>query len=215
MTRPGLVPARNGGFSMIEVLVSLLIIVFGLLGLAGLQVRIQQSEFESYQRAQALVLLQDMVERIHMHRSTATCFHFTTNTTNGSPYLGTGSGNAPACSASTTNDNTMADDAISEWKDLLLGAAEDLAGSSVGAMAGARGCVSYDATTELTDAGGVALPGTGKYTVAVSWKGTIDTAPPVMADGVTPVNCGNDNALYGAETRRRAVYTQFRLAKLN
>ena len=85
MTRSGLVPARLGGFSMIEVLVSLLIIVFGLLGLAGLQVRIQQAEFESYQRAQALVLLQDIVERIHLNRNTATCFRFTTNTTNGSP----------------------------------------------------------------------------------------------------------------------------------
>ena len=76
MIRSGPVPARLGGFSMIEVLVSLLIIVFGLLGLAGLHVRIQQSEFESYQRAQALVLLQDMVERIHLHRVAATCFRF-------------------------------------------------------------------------------------------------------------------------------------------
>ena len=84
---------------MIEVLVSLLIIVLGLLGLAGLQVRIQQSEFESYQRAQALVLLQDMVERIHQQRVVAKCFRFTTDTAAGTPYLGAGSGGAPACAA--------------------------------------------------------------------------------------------------------------------
>ena len=59
-----LMRAPHRGFSMIEVLVALLIIVLELLGLAGLQVRMQQAEFESYQRAQAVILLQDMVERI-------------------------------------------------------------------------------------------------------------------------------------------------------
>ena len=209
MTRSGPVPARLGGFSMIEVLVSLLIIVFGLLGLAGLHVRIQQAEFESYQRAQALVLLQDMVERIHLHRVAATCFRFTTNTTNGSPFVGTGSGSDPTCSTGSAAIDTMAAAAISEWKDLLLGAAEELGGASVGAIEGARGCVSYNPATELIDpATGAAIPDTGVYTVALSWKGTTDTFAP-------PVNCGNDNALYGAETRRRVVSTTFRLARLN
>jgi len=192
---------------MIEVLVSLMIIVFGLLGLAGLQVRIQQAEFESYQRAQALVLLQDMVDRIHAHRLTATCFRYTTNTATGAPFLGTGSALAPTCTAGSTNDNTMAVDALMEWQSILLGASEDLGGSRVGAMAGARGCVSYDATTELLDPLGVAIPDTGIYTVAVSWQGTNDTFAPT-------VNCGNDNALYVAETRRRVVSTTFRMARL-
>jgi type IV pilus assembly protein PilV len=103
----------------------------------------------------------------------------------------------------------MAADAISEWKELLLGSAEDLGGSSVGAMAGARGCVSYDPATELTDpVTAAALPDTGLYLVAISWKGTNDTFAPT-------VNCGNDNALYGAESRRRVVSTTFRLARLN
>ena len=86
---------------MIEVLVSLLILTVGLLGVAGLQARMQTAEIEAFQRAQAIVLLQDMVERVHLHRVTASCFRFTTNTTNGSPYLGEGSGNAPTCSALT------------------------------------------------------------------------------------------------------------------
>jgi type IV pilus assembly protein PilV len=192
---------------MIEVLVSLLIIVFGLLGLAGLQVRIQQAEFESYQRAQALVLLQDMVERIHLHRVAASCFRFTTNTTNGAPFVGTGSGSDPTCSTGSAADDAMAAGAISEWKDLLLGSAEDLGGASVGAIVGARGCVSYDPATELIDSvTAAAIPDTGVYLVAISWQGTNDTFAPT-------VNCGN--TLYGAETRRRVVSTTFRLARLN
>ena len=42
------VSKRQAGVTMIEVLVALLIIVLGLLGLAGMQVRMHQAEFESY-----------------------------------------------------------------------------------------------------------------------------------------------------------------------
>ena len=64
---------------MIEALVSLVIIMFGLLGLAGLQTRMQQAEFESYQRSQALILLYDMVDRINTNRATVPCFVVTTD----------------------------------------------------------------------------------------------------------------------------------------
>lgn len=210
MIRPRPFSQRPRGFSMIEVLMALLIIVLGLLGLAGLQVRIQQAEFESYQRAQALVLLQDMVDRVHLNRATASCFQFTTNTTSGTPFLGVGATLTPACSASTSNDNTMANAALNEWSGLLQGASETLGGQSVGAIVGARGCVSYDAASELENPplSGVKIPGTGIYTVALSWKGLSDTFAPT-------VNCGNDNTLYVAETRRRVVSHTFRMAKLD
>jgi len=71
----------------------------------------------------------------------------------------------------------------------------------VGALVGARGCVSYDAGSALPDA-----PDTGIYTVTIAWQGTVDTVAPAVA-------CGNDR--YGAETRRRVVSTTFRLARLN
>ena len=207
MTSPNGIRNCHGtqtGFSLMEVLVSLLIVMLGLLGLAGMLARMQQSEFESYQRAQALVLMQDMVDRLNVHKLTATCFRIT-NVATGTPTLGTGSGGAPACSAGTANDNTEATAAMAEWDSLLKGSAETSGGSSTGAMIGARGCIGYDATTELLDTTGAAIPGTGIYTVAVAWQGNSDTFVPV-------VNCGNGQ--YGAETRRRVVFTTFRLAKL-
>jgi len=197
-------PSAQSGFSMIEVLVSLLIILLGLMGLAGMLTRMQQSEFESYQRAQALVLLQDMVERVNLHRVTASCFQFT-DPAAGTPFLGTGSSGAPACAASTANDNTQAYLTLTEWHSLLQGAAETKGGVAAGAMVGARGCVSYDASTALLDPTAAVISGTGIYTVAVAWQGTIDTFAPV-------INCGN--GLYGTETRRRLVFTTFRLAYL-
>ena len=208
MTRSRLISSRQAGFSMMEVLVALMIILLGLMGLAGLLTRMQQAEFESYQRAQALVLLHDMVERINLHRVTALCFQFT-DPTLGTPYIGTGSSGAPACSASSSNDNTQADITLAEWHSLLQGAAETKGGVGAGAMVGARGCMSYDAASELLDPTSAAIDGTGIYTVSVSWQGTTDTFAPT-------VNCAN--GLYGtpatADTRRRTVSTTFRLAHL-
>jgi type IV pilus assembly protein PilV len=205
MTNMKMIPSRNSGFTMIEVLVALLIITLGLLGLAGLQARMQQAEFESYQRTQALVLLYDMVDRINVNRVTAPCFVITTNATAGTPYLGAGSGALPACSYGTAADNANALAALAEFDNLLKGAAETRGGADVGAMVDARGCVIYDSTTELLDAGGAVMPGTGIYTVTLAWQGTADTFAPT-------VNCAN--TLYGAETKRRVVSTTFRLAHL-
>jgi type IV pilus assembly protein PilV len=196
--------ARQSGTSMIEVLVSLLLIVLGLLGLLGLQLRIQQAEFESYQRVQALVLLYDMANRIHAHHITASCFRV--SNPDGTNWLGTGSSATPACAVSNANDNSMALSAISEWQSLLLGATETKSGVSVGAMLGGRGCVYYDATTVLLDPIGAPLPDTGLYTVAVTWQGAVDTF-------ASTVNCANGQYA-GGETRRRVVSTTFRLAEL-
>jgi type IV pilus assembly protein PilV len=205
MNHSRVISDRQSGFTMIEVLVSLLIIVLGLLGLAGLQTRLQQAEFESYQRAQALVLLYDIVDRINYNRATAPCFAITTNT-NGTPYYGTGSSALPSCGSSTVAHQAMANAAMAEWDTTLKGAAETKGGVAVGAMVGARGCVTYDATTELVDSLGATLSGTGIYTAVVAWQGGGSTVAPA-------VNCGNN--LYGAETERRAVSTTFRLAKLS
>jgi type IV pilus assembly protein PilV len=198
------VGTKQAGFTMLEVLIALLIIVLGLLGLAGMQVRMQQAEFESYQRTQALILLYDMVDRINLNRETASCFAFTTGA--GTPFVGTGAAAPTGCAASTSANNTMADTSIADWDLALEGAAEVQGGVSVGAIVGARGCVSYDAASELLDAGGAIIPGTGIYTVAVAWQGTVDTVAPAVA-------CGNNQ--YGAETLRRTVSTTFRLARLN
>ena len=77
MSSPG---ARERGFTMIEILVSLLLIVFGLLGMLGLQAQATVAEFESYQRGQALILVQDMADRVGTNRSAAGCYAITTDT---------------------------------------------------------------------------------------------------------------------------------------
>lgn len=206
-------PVRNlqnktqTGFSMIEVLVTLIILLIGLLGLAGVMIQSQRSEMESYQRVQGLILLQDIVGRINANRKVASCYAFTTDTSAGTPYLGTLATAAPAaCTTGTTAQNTQVSTDLTAWNDLLNGAAET-SGGNVGAMIGARGCISYDNTTLLNDTTtGAPITGTGIYTVAVAWQGMGNTF------AATP-NCAQGK--YGTnDASRRVVSLTFRTASL-
>lgn len=183
---------RQQGSSLIEVLVTLVILMLGLLGLVGLMLQSQRSQVESYQRVQALVVLQDMVNRINANRKVAACYAFTT-AVNGSPYLGSGSALAPACALGTAEQNARAVQDMTEWNSLLLGSSEKSStGDDVGAMLGARGCVSLVA---------------GVYQVSVAWQGNGKTAAP------PGVNCATD--LYGDDAQRRAVTAPLQIADLS
>ena len=142
------------GFTLVEVLVTMVILAIGLLGLVGLQARVQVLQVESYQRAQALMLLNDMAGRIANNRNHAA--DYVTSTP-----LGTG---VSDCSSFGTTTRQLSD--ASDWCSALQGAAETSGGgSNVGAMVGGRGCVD--------DLGG------GAFLVTVAWQGLIPiTAPP-------------------------------------
>lgn len=72
MNRPRPVGRRGAlGFSMIEVLVTMVIVAFGLLGLAGFVTRANAVSVESNQRARALALMEDMAERIRNNKGEA------------------------------------------------------------------------------------------------------------------------------------------------
>lgn len=133
----------QSGFSMIEVLVTIAILVFGLLGLGALQTVTTMAELEAYQRSQALVLVQDMSDRIAGNKANALS------------YVANDVGlSAVDCSTKTT----IADRDLCEWGNELFGAAEVTSGgTNTGAMIGARGCVTQ------------ASPNVYKITIA--WQG--------------------------------------------
>ena len=181
------------GSSMIEVLVTLVILMLGLLGLVGLMLQSQRSQQESYQRVQAMVLLEDMANRIRTNRKVAGCYVITTTTT-GTPYLGNTATAAPACTTGTAEQRTRAIQDMTEWSGMLSGDAEKLGANNVGAMIGARGCV------ELVAA--------GVYRVSVAWQGNSETFAPA-AD----VACASGK--YGTEAQRRAVSVNLQIANLS
>jgi len=187
-TSPIFPPARRAsvrGVAMLEVLISLLIVAFGILGLFGMQAQASVAQMESYQRAQALVLVKDMAQRLEANR------------TNAADYL-TGANDAGAtapgdCSTKTT---TAARD-LCEWGTLLQGAAElDSSNNKVGAMIGARGCISKPDPISKPNL----------YLVAVAWQGLRETGAP-------PVDCGKN--AYSSEPARRAATVVVRIPVLS
>lgn len=153
---------KNSGFSLIEVLVTIVILMVGLLGLAGLQGYALTSQLESYQRSQALILLKDMADRISANRIDAASYVTT---------LG-GDVACPAAGASVAKTD------LNEWCNALMGSAETTNGvANAGAMIGARGCI-YET---IAPASGVPA----QYVVAVAWQGMNKTAVPV-------IDCGKD-----------------------
>ena len=197
------------GFSLIEILVTLLILTLGLLGLMGMQVMAHQAEMESYQRAQAIVLMSDIVDRINTNRKGATCYAITG--AGGTPYLGTtgadkynvGGYSCPSLATNPAAVNRAGFD-LQAVDQMLLGSAERAAdNSAIGAMLGARACIGFDSASQ-------------GYTVAVAWQGMSKTfSPDTWPTGSTPVvarKCALN--LYGDDTQRRVIWTTVLIASL-
>lgn len=55
---------KHSGFTLVEILVTVLILSIGLLGLAGLQVRSMKGNHNAYLRTQATILAYDIIDRM-------------------------------------------------------------------------------------------------------------------------------------------------------
>lgn len=173
---------------MIEVLVTMVILLIGLLGLAGVGARANVTELESYQRVQALLLLQDMSDRLNANRGVVTCYSAAaTGVQVGNGYSGT-----PACGAGNAQQNAQAVADLLAWDSMLKGSAEVKGTSKIGAMIGAVGCISLiDAVNSV-------------YLISVSWQGLLSTAAPAATA------CGF--GLYSDEKMHRVVTTTVRIS---
>ena len=170
------------GATMIEVLITIVILAFGLLGLVGLQAKVQLAEVESYQRAQAVVLLNDMVDRINANPGTA-------NNYVSASVFGTGFTDASPCPTAVGPARDQC-----EWSVALKGAAELQGTTKLGAMSGARGCIER---LQAPNTGvGVCTPGI--YLVTVAWQGLDTTVAP-------SATCAQSLNVYGGDTYRRAI----------
>ena len=163
------------GATLIEVLVTIVILTFGLLGVAGLQVRMHLAQAESYHRSHAVLLLQDIVDRVNANRINA--LNYVTPAA-----LGTGS----AVQDCTGLTGAALD--LCEWNNALLGTAESTAsGQNAGGMIGARGCIAN-----------VVASMSREFVVAVTWQGLVPTVAPAS----TP--CGQ-GLYGNEQTRRALV----------
>ncbi len=169
------------GSSLLEVLVSIVIVALGLLGLAGLQAKMQVADMEAYQRTQAILLVEDMANRILANKSRQ-C-DYTDECGGGIQLLGTGESpvQPDECVEVAANPANTFRQRLDycEWSNSLKGSAETISDENVGAMIGAKGCIK--ATGTLTGAEW------SHVIVTVVWQGASPTkAPPAN------VTCGAD-----------------------
>lgn len=161
--------SKEAGVTLIEVLIAVLVLAIGLVGTIGLQGVAKQSNFEALQRTQAVLIANDIAERIASNRAPGAfenyegAFSGTLSTPSVSCF-----GAAADCSSAelTTWDLFQFDQAI-------LGASQIIDGDrTVGGMINATGCIDHNA---------------GVLTVVIAWQGNPLTAPPT-----SPIaNCGN------------------------
>ena len=175
------------GFALLEALLTIVILAFGLLGLLGMQSRMGVAGVEAYQRAQATLLVSDMADRMSAspfaacssaavtdaERSTCMANRLNGYVTN-SP-IGTGDSQPADCSALAIG---AARDEC-EWSNAIKGSAETTGAGAVGAMTSARGCVEQLQAPDPT--AGVCT--SGIYRVTAVWQGLNPTVAPSIACG--------------------------------
>ncbi|NDY93641.1 type IV pilus modification protein PilV [Ideonella livida] len=190
----------QAGFTLVEVLVTLLLLSLGLLGLAGMQGRMNTVELESQQRSQALLLLQDMASRMAANRGSTALDAYADGAA-----LDTPQGVGRDCE-SLTASSTRVDRDLRAWCLALQGAAEQLSvgGNAVaqGGLIGGRGCVE-------------AL-GNSRYLVTVAWQGMTPLNAPVsgLACGQGEYDGSQEGSTCTDDRCRRVVSTIVRVGAL-
>lgn len=131
--------ARQRGFSLVEVLITLVIMSVGMLGIAGLYVQGLQAGRTSMFRHQAVTIAGDVADRIRLNPTAAAEYEATSGKDNG-------------CVAGTVNctPKEMAENDILLWKDQVEAALPS------GAIA-----------VDYTNGGGGGAPST--YDITISW----------------------------------------------
>jgi type IV pilus assembly protein PilV len=177
---------KQSGVSLIEVLVTLILISVALLGTASMQVLSKQSNFHALQRTTASHLVNDLMQRMRSNRNVLESYYPEED-------LGIGSlGETPDidCSAdgAACADAELADYDLWQWEQQLDGAMEKVGTRNAGGLFEPTACIT-----------GPIGGGDGIYEVAIAWRGQTEHVDPEIHD------CGADSERYGESNEYRHV----------
>ena len=177
---------KQQGFSLIELLVSVVIFSVGLLSIAGLQMVSKTANYESLQRTTAAHIAYGLLEEMRTNGSGMGAYL-------ASPDLGGGTmGTAPAsyCQSAVTPCDAMEKAALDLWfwESALDGVRETGAQGSAGGVMSPTMCINGPV-------GGAA----GIYVVSVAWRGSAALTNPVIDP------CGAGTGKYGSANEYRRV----------
>lgn len=177
---------QQSGFSLLELLVTLVVFSVGLLAIAGLQTVSKQANFESIQRTTAAQVAYGMLEDIRTNGAAAATYVAAGTLGGGS--RGTA---APTPDCSVGSECTGAQKAAYDlwfWEQMLDGAMETAGGAATGGLVLPAMCIA-----------GPAGAAAGTYTVTIVWRG-----------GASITNnsanaCGAASGNYGANNEFRRI----------
>lgn len=150
--------SQQSGFSLIELLVTLVIFSVGLLSIAGLQTVSKQANFEALQRTTASQVAYGLLEDMRMNGDAIPTYTAAGELGNGSR----GTEPVPNCSgASPCNAVQKAAHDLWVWEQIIDGNLETNAGTGTGGLMLPAMCVN-----------GPVGGGAGIYQVTVVWRGT-------------------------------------------
>ncbi|SQH75666.1 Type IV pilus modification protein PilV [Shewanella benthica] len=175
------------GFSLIEVMVALVILVVGLVGVFNLHIIAKRGSFESFQQTQASYLTNDIINRMKLNRTQLSSYAGTYNggQTKPAKSCDVAVGAAVIC----TNAETRLWD-LYQWELQFGGGSERVNGRNVGGLDTATACIR--------------VQNTGTVLVVMTWKGirAVSDGTKNAADAFIGA-CGDE----GYEMKRRRAYS--------
>lgn len=177
------------GVSLVEVLVAMIVLSFGILTAVGLQVVAKRNNIDSTQQTAASVMAYDLIERMRSNSYSPGLQIYRSFATLGDGAVGDEP--SPDCASADCSSAEMAIYDLWEWEQLVDGAAETVDAENVGGLASPTVCVT-----------GPADGGSGVYAVVIAWRAA--TALPFAGDGA---DCGVGLGRYGDDEEYRRSMT--------
>lgn len=173
------------GFTLIEVLITLIIFSIGLLAVAGLQTISKKANFDALQRTTASLLAHDLLERMRANARELAIYVGGNGLVLGG---GTQTAPNPDCVNNPCNPIQLASRDLFDWERGLDGASELVGGNFTGGLVEPTACISGPF-------GGIG----GVYTVAIAWRGVTALSNPIIHP------CGDDTGRYGDNNEFRRI----------
>jgi type IV pilus assembly protein PilV len=192
---------RHGGFTLIEVLVTFVILAVGVLGIVSLLSVSKTSEYEAVQRARAVTMADGMLERIR--NNPGGLLDYVTDLT-AIKYGNPSSEPSPNCTDDICllpRDLALHD--LWAWQQVLLGTDvtvtnEETPVTRPAGLAEARGCIAFVPREPWERS--------GQLSVLVQWRGLQASTDGVAADEVV---CGDGEAAGSDDYRRQVTVSTF------
>ena len=184
--------------SLIEVMVALLVVSVGLMAIARMQLKLKHASFQSSQRSVAVMLADDMLERIRANPTAAAAYNLGAAT----PITPGSTPNSICASAGAcTAAELQAQADLRAWATLMTGSVAVVAGNNVGGLIEPLGCVFFTPMTGTATLTGTAAQ-TGRVSVVVNWRGLDELSDAVQQ--ADTLQCGT-GATFTADARRHQV----------